>query len=143
MFRIKRRPSGQHFVKQDAERIDVAASVDVETAHLRLLRAGVGRRADERLEFGEESFLGEPLLGRLGDAEVDHLGHRHAVVQRDEDVRRLDVAVDDALLMRVLDGVTDLDEEIEPFLGGELVLVAVIGDLDPAHQFHHEVGPAV
>ena len=30
----------------------------------------------------------------------------------------------------------------EPFLGGELVLIAVLGDLDPAHQFHDEVGPA-
>ena len=47
-------------------------------------------------------------LRRLGDAEVDHLRHRHAVVQRDEDVRGLDVAVNDALLMRVLDGLADL-----------------------------------
>jgi hypothetical protein len=37
-------------------------------------------------------------------------------VQRDEDVRRLDVAMDDALLMRVLDGLADLDEQIEPSL---------------------------
>ena len=35
-------------------------------------------------------------------------------LQRDEDVRRLDVAVDDALLVRVLDGLADLDEQIEP-----------------------------
>jgi hypothetical protein len=35
-------------------------------------------------------------------------------VQRDEDVRRLDVAVDDPLLVRVLDGLADLDEQFEP-----------------------------
>ena len=54
--------------------------------------------------------------GRLGDAEVDHLRHRHAVVQRDQDVRRLDVAVDDPLLVRVLDRLADLDEQVEPVL---------------------------
>jgi hypothetical protein len=35
-------------------------------------------------------------------------------VPGDEDVRGLDVAMDDALLVRVLDGVTDLGEELEP-----------------------------
>ena len=32
----------------------------------------------------------------------------------DQDVRRLDVAVDDPLLMRVLDGLADLDEQVQP-----------------------------
>jgi hypothetical protein len=40
--------------------------------------------------------------------------------------------VNDPLLMRVLDGLADLDEQVEPLEGGELVLVAVIGDLDAA-----------
>ena len=31
---------------------------------------------------------------------------------------------------------------LQPFAGGKLVLIAVLGDLDPAHQFHDEVGPA-
>ena len=66
-------------------------------------------------ELREERLVGQPAFRRLGDAEIDHLRHRHAVVQRDEDVRGLDVAVDDALLMRVLDGLADLDEQIEPF----------------------------
>ena len=51
---------------------------------------------------------------RLGDAEVNHLGHRLAVVQRDQDVRGLEVAMDDALLMRVLHGLADLDEQVQP-----------------------------
>ena len=81
-------------------------------------------------------------LRGLGDAEIDDLGHRHAVVQRDQDVRRLDVAMDDPFLMRVLDRLADLDEQLEPLVRGEIVLVAVIGDLHAAHQFHDEVGPA-
>jgi hypothetical protein len=53
-------------------------------------------------------------------------GHGHAVVLRDQNVRRLDVAVNDAFLMRVLDGLTDLDEQVEPLGGGEIVLIAVV-----------------
>ena len=58
--------------------------------------------------------IGQPRAGRLGDAEVDHLGHRLAVVEGDQDVRRLQVAVDDALLVGVLHGLADRDEELEP-----------------------------
>ncbi len=54
------------------------------------------------------------LAGRLGHAEVDHLGHRLAVVQRDQHVGRLEVAVDDPLLMRVLDGLADRHEQLQP-----------------------------
>jgi len=37
------------------------------------------------------------------------------------------VAVNDGLLMRVLDRLADLDEQVEPFPRGRFVLVAVIG----------------
>ena len=50
---------------------------------------------------------------RLGDAEINHLGHRHAVVQGDQDVRWLDVAMNDAFLVRMLDGMANLDEQFE------------------------------
>jgi hypothetical protein len=49
----------------------------------------------------------------------------------DENVRRFDVAVDDPLLVRVLDGLANLDEQVEAFPGGECILVAVIGDPMP------------
>ena len=65
-------------------------------------------------ELGEQRPLGQPLVDRLGDAEVDHLGHRLAVVERDQHVRRLDVAVDDPLLVGVLDRLADRDEQLEP-----------------------------
>jgi len=44
--------------------------------------------------------------------------------------------------MRVLNGLTDLDEQFETLTAGELVLSAVVGDLAAARQFHHEIGPA-
>ena len=51
---------------------------------------------------------------RLGHPEVDHLGHRLPVVQRDQDVGRLEVAVDDALLVGVLHRLADVDEQPQP-----------------------------
>jgi hypothetical protein len=46
--------------------------------------------------------------GRFRQSEVDDLGDRLAVLRFDEDVGRLEVAVDDALLVGVLDRATDL-----------------------------------
>ena len=60
-------------------------------------------------------------FGRLGDAEVDDLGHRLAVVQRDQDVGRLDVAVDDAFLVGVLHRLADRDEQLQPLARRQLV----------------------
>ena len=50
--------------------------------------------------------------------------------------------MDDALLVRVLDSLADEDEKPQPLLGGKLVLVTVLRDLDPPDQFHDEVRPA-
>src|SRR5215471_2841243 len=73
--------------------------------------------------------------------EINDLGHRHAVVGGDQDVGGLEVAMNDAFLMRMLHRVADLDKQLQPFLGGEIMLIAVLGDLYPPHQLHHEVGP--
>ena len=119
---VERRGAGEQFVEQHAQRVDVAAGVDVQAAHLGLLGAHVQRRADHLAEAGEERLLGQLLTDGLGDAEVDDLGHRHAVVQRDQDVGRLEVAVDDPLLMGVLDGLADRDEQLQPLARREIGL---------------------
>ena len=49
----------------------------------------------------------------LGQAEVEHLG---ATVVRDEDVGRLEIAVEDALLMSGMEGVGDLHGQASGFL---------------------------
>jgi hypothetical protein len=75
----------------------------IQAAQPGLLRTHVSGRADELFERGEKRLIREPLVGGgFRNAKVNHLGHRHAVVIRDQDVGRLDVAVDDAFLMRVL-----------------------------------------
>ena len=98
------------------EGVDVGPGVHVHAAHLGLLRAHVERRADHLGEPGVDRLLGQRLADRLGHAEVDHLRHRLAVVHRDQDVRRLEVAVDDPLLVGVLDRLADLHEQRQPVL---------------------------
>ena len=139
---VKRRFAGEHFVEQHAKAVDVRASVNIQSAHLGLLGAHVGGRAHEGLELGEEGLVRQTLIHGLGDAEVNDLGHRHAIVERYKNVRRLDVAMDDALLMRVLDGLADPDEQGQTLAGRQPVLVAVIRDANPAHQLHHEIWPS-
>ena len=60
---------------------------------------------------GEERLLRQLPIDRLGDAEVDDFGDRHAVVERDHHIGGLEVAMDDPLLMGMLDRVADLDEQ--------------------------------
>lgn len=53
----------------------------------------------------------------------------------------LDVAVDDTLLWRVLDGRAHAAEEREPLARAELRLVAILRDGQALHQFHDEERP--
>ena len=61
-------------------------------------------------------------------------------MQRDHHVGRLQIAVDDAFLMCMLDGIADADEEIETVARAESLRVAVLSDGDAFDEFHHEVG---
>jgi hypothetical protein len=56
-----------------------------------------------------------PLVGRLGDPEIDHLGNRRPLVLHHQNVRRLEVAVDHALLVGMLHRATHGEEQFQPF----------------------------
>ena len=102
---FQRRGAGEQFVKNDAEGVNVGPRVHVQGIDADLLGCHVQRRADDRAVGGVQRPIGEHLRGveRLGQAEVDHLRHRLAVVLGHEHVRRLQIAVDDSLLVGVLD----------------------------------------
>ena len=140
---VERSVTRQKFIEEYAQAVDVAARVDIQPAHLRLFRAHVSGRADELVQFRIDSAVGQAALRGFGDAEVNDLRNRHAVVQGDQNVRRLQVAVDDSLLMCMLYGVADLDEQLQSLVGVEVILVAIIRDANAANQFHHEVRTAV
>ena len=102
----KRGPPGQHFVEHAAERPDVGALVDGLAA--RLLGAHVGGGAEDHARvrhapgrdgrrLRRSRRRASTRLQRLGQAEVEHLDR---AVRPDLDVGRLQIAVDDALLVR-------------------------------------------
>ena len=92
------------------------------------------------MELGENRFFGQFVLRGLGDAKIDDLGNGNSVVERDENIGWLDIAMDHTFLMRVLDGLADRYEQIEAFPVGQLVFVAVLRDGHSSHQFHDKVG---
>src|SRR4030095_12655405 len=51
---------------------------------------------------------------------------------------RLDVAMDDQILMRVMHGGTDIAKEAQPLLDAEALPVAVRGDGHSLHVFHDQ-----
>ena len=94
---VEGRLSRQELVEDDAERVEIRARIDLAAA--RLLGREVLRRPHDRARLGH--------LARPGarDPEVRHL---HAALAVDEDVVRLDVAVDDAMPVREAERGEDL-----------------------------------
>ena len=90
---FERRAPGDHLVHHDAERVDIGANVH--QAALALLRRHVLRAAQEKP--GERQVLLTAFGNVLHEPEVEHLDEVRLVHVVDEvDVRRLEIAVDDA-----------------------------------------------
>ena len=135
-------PTGQELVEHHAQRVDITAGVGVDRTHRSLFGAHVLEFADHRTKAGMVRMRMQRLTpDRLGDAEVDHLDLEFVVlVERGEDVRGGEVPVDHTLLMRMLDCITDLREELQSLGGREAVPVAEFGDRFTTNIFHDEVG---
>ena len=130
----------QQLIQHHPQRVHVRAGVHIQPRHLRLLGAHVLRGADDLTHPGHQRPLRQLMPQRLGDAEVDDLHYRLLVLHRHQHVCGLQVPVDDPLMMGVLDGLTDIDEEADALVRGEAVGVAVVRDRDALHQLHDEEG---
>src|SRR5262249_24933910 len=108
---LQRSRTGQKLVEQHSERKNVAARVDIQAAHFRLFGAHVSWRTDHLPVSGKQRFLRKLLTGRLGDTEVDDLWHWFAIVQCHQDIGWLQIAMDDPLLVRMLDRMANIAEE--------------------------------
>jgi hypothetical protein len=81
-------------------------------------------------------LTGPFLIEELGDAEVEQL---RAAFGGDQDVGGFDVAVNDQMLMGILDSRADLLEQAEPPADVQPVLVAVTIETDSVDVFHRQV----
>ena len=133
--RLRRRPAegrlaGEHLVEHAAQRVDVAARVELALAH-RLLGAHVLRRAERHPGLGHP---GAGLAGGERDAEVGD--ERAAVVE--QDVLRLDVAVDDAVPMGVVERARDLGGDPDGLADRQLLLAGhPVAERDALDERHH------
>jgi hypothetical protein len=91
---------------------------------------------------GESGCVRERLARGFGDSEIDHFGHGFAILLDDQNVRGFYVPVNNALLMRMLEGAADGQEKVQPLPGCQFVPIAEISAADAQHQFHDKVRPA-
>ena len=93
--------AGEHLVEHGAKAEDIRPVIDALPPHL--LGRHVAHRAEHEAGIGlgalgqSVAALGWLAFSELRDAEVENL---HAAVSRDEQVLRLEIAVDDAALVR-------------------------------------------
>ena len=125
VFAGERARAGEHLVEHGAKRPDVGALVDGPTA--RLLRRHVRRRPEDHAHPGHRRGarqrrrlrrivrrLARPCrLGELRQPEVQHL---HGAVFPHLDVGRLQIAMDDALLVRRFERGGDLPRDRQRFV---------------------------
>ena len=121
--------AGKHLVENHAHGINVGAAVAALAFHL--LRRDVVRRA----EGGGEVGIGEAARrGVAGDAEVDQLD---VVVVVDHDVFRLQVAVDDAVGVDVVERLKNAEGDVDGAVMGNAALVENLAQkaaLAPLHD---------
>src|SRR5689334_5254664 len=98
------------------------------------MRAGVerARRGAARQRSGG--------LRKLRETKVENL---RAVLVADENVRRLDVAVDDALRMRRVERIGQLDGDVEQVLDFQRSAVDAIAEALAPERLHHDVRRAL
>ena len=127
---VKGYAAGQHFVHDNAERVQVCAVIDA--GALSLFGGNVVNRTDSFLN--DACFL---ILFKTSDAEVGYLNR--AITQQD-DVVRLDILMDDAAAVRVRECLGDLLRKKQSFLPGQTALaLQVILERDTLDQLHNNV----
>ncbi len=65
---------------------------------------------------------------RLGNTKIDDLRNGPPIVVGDQHVAGLEIAVNDALLVGMLNGLTNRDKQGQPFSQSQPVFVAILGD---------------
>jgi hypothetical protein len=135
----ERGPSAQHLEEDAPERIYVGAPVDRGGPRSRrLLRGHVKRRAQHHA--GHRAVQGVGRRAELGDAKINDL-HRSSGAGQQEDVVRLQIAVDDSLAVRRRDGVCHPEQDGRRFrVRQPASRVEVLPQGEALQALHHDVG---
>ena len=107
---VVRQLVAEELVENDAQGVDVAARVNVVRIGLALLWAHVLQGPDELTDIGLQGRDRHVRVRGSSHAEVDDLG---IALRVDQDVAGLQVAMNDALLVTVVDGFADPGKELE------------------------------
>jgi len=143
-FAAKRRPARRHFVQQKPQRENVGARIEIVAANMlrRHVSGSAADDADDRNAFLSRFRRGivrresQSVLGnKFGQAEIEHL---RLPALRDENVRRFDVAMNDALGVRGVDGVRDLNPEVENLFDRDRVTVQVLAQRFAVDELHRD-----
>ena len=132
---VVRQVTGEQFVEDDTQRVDVAADVEVKRIREDLLRTHIRERSDELADVGLPCRM-RVAVGDPGNAKIQNL-RLPALVH--EDVARFQIAMNDAALVRVVNGVADLDHQLQPLPNGQMPGRGVCEERLAANEFHGKV----
>src|SRR5215467_1037298 len=90
-------------------------------------------------DLGERGLTVGAGRDGFGEPEIDYARDRLAIDFNDKDVRGLEVAMDDGLLVSVLNALTGLDKKLKALLDSEPFLIAVGSDGLAGDVLHDEV----
>jgi hypothetical protein len=126
--------AGEHFVEDDAEGIDVGAVIDGVWL-FDLFGRHVMRGAETGAAAGERIF-GDGFGHEFGDAEV---GDFHAAARVEKDVVGLDVAMEDAFVVGILEGFADARDDGEGLVGVDGAGAHGLAEVHAIDIFHQQI----
>ena len=130
----QRQFTGEHLVEDDAQRVDVRPVVHA-LGMLDLFRRHIVRRAHDLPHAGQMEVL-RLAAQDFGQAEVGDLCAALLVQQH---VLRLDVAVHDAFVVRILEGLANLGDDLQRLGRGEFAGPFNLPQVRAIHILHEEV----
>ena len=152
----QRQFAGEHFVKHNTERIDIRAMVHGLRV-LHLLRRHVMRCADDLAflsDWGSSLALRPPATHRMGEgrgegrASTHNSGNAkvsdlHPALFVEQDVLRLDVAVDDAFIVRELERLANLRDDLQRLARRQFARLLQLSQVKSIDKLHDEEGQSV
>ncbi len=132
------RPAGEHFIEDCPQAEDVRSRGELSRAAGGLLGRHVGRRADRRPRLGDRALP----LQQAGQAEIGQVRFTAGV---EEDVGGLEIAMEHAALMGVMDGAGERGQEHRRLARreGRLPVGQPLRQGGALHQLHRQEVPAV